>query len=95
MMNLTIGIAESYADSVPVLALVGQPPSTLEGKGAFQDSSGIGCTVDSMKLLSAVAKYVAKISSPEQFWYHLIEAVKASLYRSSWSCCSHVSPRHI
>lgn len=79
MMNLIAGIAESYAESVPVLALVGQPPSALEGKGAFQDSSGIGRTVDSMKLWGAVAKYVAKISKPEDFWHHLTEAVKAAL----------------
>jgi acetolactate synthase I/II/III large subunit len=79
MMNLIAGIAESYTDSVPVLALVGQPPSALEGKGAFQDSSGIGCTVDSMKLWSAVAKYVGKISKPEDFWYYLTNAIKAAI----------------
>src|SRR6516165_6584322 len=31
MMNLAVGIAESFAESVPVLALVGQPPTKLEG----------------------------------------------------------------
>ena len=46
MMNLAVGIAEAYAESVPVLALVGQAPTVLEGRGAFQDSSGIGRTVD-------------------------------------------------
>jgi acetolactate synthase I/II/III large subunit len=76
MMNLIAGIAESYADSVPVLALVGQPPSALEGKGAFQDSSGTNGTVDSMKLWGAVSKYVAKISKPEDFWDHLTNAIK-------------------
>ncbi len=79
MMNLITGIAESYAESVPVLALVGQPPLVLEGKGAFQDSSGIGRTVDSIKLWSAVTKYVAKVSKPDDFWYHLTEAVKSAL----------------
>lgn len=79
MMNLIAGIAESYTESVPVLALVGQPPSALDGRGAFQDSSGIGRTVDAMKLWGAVAKYVAKISTPDSFWYHLTEAVKAAL----------------
>src|SRR6266446_1568186 len=38
MMNLAVGIAESYAESVPVLALVGQSPARGEGRGAFQDS---------------------------------------------------------
>jgi acetolactate synthase-1/2/3 large subunit len=80
MMNLIAGIAESYAESVPILALVGQPPLALEGMGAFQDSSGIGRTVDSMKLWSAVSKYTAKISNPDTFWYHLTKAVKAALF---------------
>lgn len=79
MMNLIAGIAESYAESVPILALVGQPPSALEGMGAFQDSSGIGRTVDSMKLWGAVTKYAAKIPKPDTFWYHLTKAVKAAL----------------
>jgi acetolactate synthase-1/2/3 large subunit len=79
MMNLITGIAESYAESVPILALVGQPPLAFEGKGAFQDSSGIGRTVDCMKLWSAVSKYVAKVSKPDDFWDHLTEAVKSAL----------------
>ncbi|NEO18533.1 MULTISPECIES: thiamine pyrophosphate-binding protein [unclassified Moorena] len=79
MMNLIAGIAESYSESVPVLALVGQPPSALEGRGAFQDSSGIGRTVDAIKLWGAVTKYVAKISNPDDFWHHLTEAIKAAL----------------
>src|ERR1700720_3132665 len=33
MMNLAVGIAESHAESVPVLALVGQPAATGEGRG--------------------------------------------------------------
>jgi len=79
MMNLIAGIAESYSESVPILALVGQPPKSLEGMGAFQDSSGIGRTVDSIKLWKAVAKYVAKVSDPNAFWYHLTKAIKLAL----------------
>ena len=45
MMNLAVGIAESYAESVPVLALVGQTATTFDGRGGFQDSSGLGRTV--------------------------------------------------
>ena len=33
MMNLAVGIAESHAESVSVLALVGQPPARGEGRG--------------------------------------------------------------
>ncbi|MEH1845876.1 MAG: hypothetical protein V7L25_12970 [Nostoc sp.] len=45
----------------------------------FQDSSGIGCTVDAIKLWGAVAKYVGKISKPDDLWYHLTEAVKVAI----------------
>src|SRR6201995_295751 len=54
MMNLAVGIAEAYAESVPVLALVGQPSSALDGRGAFQDSSGIGRSVDALALFGAM-----------------------------------------
>ena len=39
-LNLVAGLGESLASRVPVLALVGQPPTTLDGRGAFQDTSG-------------------------------------------------------
>ena len=39
-LNLVAGLGESYASRVPVLALVGQSPTTLDGRGAFQDTSG-------------------------------------------------------
>jgi acetolactate synthase-1/2/3 large subunit len=79
MMNLAAGIAESFAESVPVLALVGQPPLSLEGTGAFQESSGIGRSVDSLGIWRSITKYAAKVSDPQTFWHHLNEAVKAAL----------------
>jgi acetolactate synthase I/II/III large subunit len=79
MMNLIAGISESYADSVPVLALVGQPSSAFEGLGAFQDSSGVGSTVNAMMLWRSVSKYAAKISDSKDFWPELFKALKIAL----------------
>lgn len=79
MMNLAVGVAEAYNDSVPVLAIVGQVPTTLEGRGGFQDSSGRGRTVDAAQMWRAITKYTAKITRPEQFWPALQEAVAAAL----------------
>lgn len=79
MMNLAVGIAESYAQAVPVLALVGQPPLAQEGCGAFQDSSGKGDTVNALQLWSAIAKYVCKVTDPADFWALLREAVTQPL----------------
>lgn len=79
MMNLAVGIAESFAESVPVLAIVGQPPTKFEGRGAFQDSSGIGRSVNADRLWSAITKYHATIRDASQFWSCLESAVRAAL----------------
>jgi acetolactate synthase-1/2/3 large subunit len=79
MMNLAVGIAEAYAESVPVLAIVGQVPTTLEGRGGFQDSSGIGRTVDAIGLWRSIAKLVAKVSGASDFWSLLRAAIEAAL----------------
>src|SRR4029077_15688269 len=68
MMNLAVGVAAALAESVPMLAIGGQPPRKLEGKGAFQDSSGIGHSVNAEGLWAAISKYRARISEPGQFW---------------------------
>ncbi|MFT4978836.1 MAG: acetolactate synthase-1/2/3 large subunit [Myxococcota bacterium] len=78
MMNLAVGIAESYAESVPVLALVGQPPSALAGRGGFQDSSGIGRTVDAAMMWQAMSKHTVQITAAG-FWSQLHRAVRTAL----------------
>jgi thiamine pyrophosphate-dependent acetolactate synthase large subunit-like protein len=40
MMNLAVGLAESFASGNSVLGIVGQIPRAQEGRGGFQDSSG-------------------------------------------------------
>jgi acetolactate synthase-1/2/3 large subunit len=79
MMNLAVGLAESYAESVPVLAIVGQVPTTMEGKGGFQDGSGIGRTVDALAMFRAFTKYAARIATPADFWPALAEAATCAL----------------
>jgi acetolactate synthase-1/2/3 large subunit len=79
MMNLAVGVAEAFAESVPLLAIVGQPPTALEGRGAFQDSSGIGRSVNAERLWAAISKYQARITDPAQFWRSLDSAVTAAL----------------
>lgn len=78
MMNLAVGVAESFAESVPVLAIVGQPPTTLEGCGAFQDSSGVGRSVDGVRFWSSISKYCAKLTDAARFWDILEEALRTA-----------------
>ncbi len=79
MMNLAVGLAESYAESVPVLAIVGQVPTTMEGRGGFQDSSGIGRSVDALGMLRAMTKHVARMVDPQRFWEQLRDAGRAAV----------------
>ena len=78
-MNLAVGVAESYQEGIPVLAIVGQIPTGLNGVGGFQDSSGIGHTVNAKGLWSAISKEVRVISNPETFWTDLREVVESIL----------------
>jgi acetolactate synthase-1/2/3 large subunit len=79
MMNLAVGVAESFAESVPVLALVGQVPTSHEGRGGFQDSSGVGRTVDAVGLWRSIAKFVARVTAPADFWSLLHQAALVAL----------------
>jgi len=79
-VNLVAGLAESLASQQPVLAILGMPPSTLEGKGAFQDSSGLNNSLNGEALFSTLAsKYFHRFTSAENFSLHLERAVKAAL----------------
>lgn len=77
-MNLVAGLAESYASRVPVLALVGQPPTALEGNGAFQDSSGLAESLDATALFGAVSRYCARVTDPAELPAQLAAAVAAA-----------------
>ena len=45
-LNLLPGLGESRASRVPVLAIVGQSPMVLDGRGSFQDTSGSNGSID-------------------------------------------------
>jgi acetolactate synthase I/II/III large subunit len=77
--NLIPGLAESYASRVPVLALVGQPPTPLEGRGAFQDGSGRAGSVDMEALFAAVSVYCRRVAHADAIPLALHDALAASL----------------
>ncbi len=47
--NLVTGIADAYMDSVPVIAITGQVPRAMIGKGAFQETDVFGVSVPIVK----------------------------------------------
>ncbi|WP_330184318.1 thiamine pyrophosphate-binding protein [Nocardia sp. NBC_01503] len=76
-VNLVAGLAESFASRVPVLALVGQPPTVLEGKGAFQDTSGQAGSFDAVRLFRPISHYCARVDAPADLPVHLTRAFQA------------------
>jgi acetolactate synthase I/II/III large subunit len=77
-LNLIPGLGESLASRIPVLALVGQPPTALDGRGSFQDTSGCNGTLDAEALFSAVSLHCRRITSPDQILTALPEAIAAA-----------------
>jgi acetolactate synthase-1/2/3 large subunit len=63
-MNLVHGLAEARASRVPLLAIVGEPPSDVQGQGAFQDSSGRSGAIDAAAVLGAVSVFCARLAEP-------------------------------
>ena len=47
--NLVTGIADAYLDSVPLVAITGQVPQHMIGKGAFQETDVFGVTAQIVK----------------------------------------------
>ena len=47
--NLVTGIADAFMDSVPLVAITGQVPQDMIGKGAFQETDVFGMTLPIVK----------------------------------------------
>ena len=74
--NCVTGIATAYMDSIPMVVLSGQVPSTLIGEDAFQETDIVGCTRTIVKhsyncrsasdipAMIAKAMYLAKTGRP-------------------------------
>lgn len=77
-LNLVAGLGESLASRVPVLALVGQAPTGLDGRGSFQDTSGRSGSLDAVALFSAVSVYCRRVTVPEDIVPALAEALAAA-----------------
>src|ERR1700753_983563 len=77
-LNLIPGLGESLASRVPVLALVGQPASTMDGQGSFQDTSGRNGSLDAEALFSAVSVFCRRVLSPADIVSALPSAIAAA-----------------
>jgi acetolactate synthase I/II/III large subunit len=78
-LNVVSALGEAYTSRIPVLALVGQPPTRLDGLGAFQDSSGRGGSLDAERVFGSVARFCARVNSPDELISLFREAASVAL----------------
>ncbi|ORA25999.1 thiamine pyrophosphate-binding protein [Mycobacterium aquaticum] len=77
-LNLIPGLGESLASRVPVLALVGQAPTALDGRGSFQDTSGRAGSLNAEALFGAVSVSCERVLRPADIVTALPRAVAAA-----------------
>ncbi|MGO8937277.1 MAG: thiamine pyrophosphate-binding protein [Mycobacterium sp.] len=63
-LNLVAGLGEALASRVPVLALVGQTPTPMDGLGSFQDTSGRNGSLDAEAVFAAVSLSCERVLKP-------------------------------
>lgn len=78
-MNLVPGLAELRASGVPALVLIGQPPTTLDGYGSFQETSGRAGTMNAVRLFSEIGVFCARLDDPNAITDLLPRALAAAL----------------
>ena len=72
--NLVTGVANAYTDNIPLLVITGQVPTSIYGKGTFQDSTKEG--VDSVSLFDPLTQFSQMIISREKMPEMLREAIR-------------------
>ena len=77
-LNLVPGLGESFASRGPVLALVGQPATTMDGRGSFQDTSGRNGSLNAEALFSEVSVFCRRILDPADIVTALTDAIAAA-----------------
>ncbi len=77
-LNLVPGLGESLASRVPVLALVGQAPTTMDGRGSFQDTSGRNGSLNAEALFSAVSVFCRRVVTAADIIAALPAAIAAA-----------------
>lgn len=59
--NLATGLANAYADNLPILAITGETSTWIFGKGGLQEGSGQGGSFDLTAMLSGITRYHCRI----------------------------------
>jgi len=79
--NLLTGIANAYAERLPVLAITGETSTYIFGRGGLQESSGEGGAIDQGALFASVTRYHKLIERTDYLGQVLNQATQALLGR--------------
>ncbi len=74
--NLATGVATAYMNSIPLLVITGQVSTFEFGKGAFQESTGYGQSINSVELFKSIAKESFAIENSSNFADTIKNAIK-------------------
>jgi acetolactate synthase-1/2/3 large subunit len=80
--NLVTAIASAYADHLPVLAITGEAPTYIFGKGGLQESSGEGGSIDQVALFAGITRYHKLIERTDYLATVLNQAAKHLLSKT-------------
>ncbi|MDX5298942.1 MAG: thiamine pyrophosphate-binding protein, partial [Gammaproteobacteria bacterium] len=75
--NLLTGVANSFADSVPLLVITAQPAIERFGLGAFQEGSCTG--INTVTIFDSCTRYNTLVSHPAQLEHKLLTAISYAL----------------
>ena len=81
--NLVTGIANAYADKLPVLIITGETSTYIFGKGGLQESSGEGGSIDQTALFKGLTKYNRIVERTDYLVNVLTQASKILLSANS------------
>ena len=77
--NLITGIANAFAERLPVLAITGETSTYIFGKGGLQESSGEGGTIDQCALFASITRYRKLVERTDYLGQVLNQATQALL----------------
>lgn len=80
--NLVTAIANAYADHLPVLAVTGEAPTYIFGKGGLQESSGEGGAIDQVALFAGITRYHKLVERTDYLATVLNQAAKFLLSKT-------------
>jgi len=81
--NLVTGIANAYADKLPVIIITGETSTHIFGKGGLQESSGEGGSIDQDALFTGITRYNKVVERTDYLENVLNQASKILLAESS------------